>query len=126
MDGLLLLAHGARAAGWAQPFHEIRRRLEAMCPGTPVSLAFLDFIEPDFHAACAQLAAAGAKRIVVCPLFLGVGGHVAADLPRLVDAARAHWPALSFTCAPTLGEDARLLQAIADACARHVGAPPSP
>ena len=56
----------------------------------------------------------------------GVGGHVAADLPRLVDAARAHWPALSFTCAPTLGEDARLLQAIADACARHVGAPPSP
>lgn len=126
MDALILLAHGARVAGWAQPFHEIRHRLEAMCPGTPVSLAFLEFIEPDFGTACARLAAAGAKRIVVCPLFLGVGGHVAADLPRLVDAARARWPALSFACAPTLGEDAKVLQAIAEACARHAAAPPSP
>lgn len=119
MDAMILLAHGARVAGWATPFHEIRDRLSTICPGMPVSLAFLEFIEPDFDTACARLVAAGARRIVVCPLFLGVGGHVAADIPRLVDAARVRWPELSIACAPTLGEDADVLQAIAEACARH-------
>jgi len=123
MDAMILLAHGARVAGWAVPFHEIRDRLAAMRPGTPVSLAFLEFIEPGFETACARLVDAGATRIVVCPLFLGVGGHVAADLPRLFEAARARWPALSIACAPTLGEDAGVLQAIAAACARHAAAP---
>ncbi len=124
MDAIVLLAHGARVAGWATPFDEIRDRLTAACPGTAVSLAFLEFIEPDFGTACARLAAAGAKRIVVCPLFLGVGGHVASDLPRLVDAARARWPALSIVSTPTLGEDAHVLQAIADSCARNAIASP--
>ncbi len=122
MQAMILLAHGARSDDWARPFRDIEQRLRAARPSTRVSLAFLEFIEPDFDTACNRLAAAGATRIVVCPLFLGVGGHVARDLPRLIEAARARWPAIAIERTPTLGEDAGVLKAIADACGRYVEA----
>lgn len=120
MEAMILLAHGARSDTWAQPFREIRDRAGAMRPGTRVELAYLEFMEPDLASACDALARAGATRIVVCPLFLGVGGHVARDVPRLVDAARMRWPAVEIECTPTLGEDDGVLQAIVDACLRQL------
>lgn len=124
MDAVILLAHGARSERWAQPFEAIRDLLVARQPGLPVSLAFLELMQPDFGAACDRLAAAGAARIVVCPLFLGVGGHVARDIPLLIEAARERWPAVTIHATPTLGENCGLLHAIADACEQHLGVAP--
>lgn len=123
MQATILLAHGARNDDWARPFREIRDRLSALRPGTAVELAYLEFMEPTFLDACARLAGAGASRIVVCPLFLGTAGHVARDLPGLVDAARARWPGMTIDCTTTLGEDRQLLEAIAESCARHLPDP---
>ena len=43
---------------------------------------------PDLAEAARRLAAAGASRIDVVPLFLGTGGHLRNDLPPLVEAVR--------------------------------------
>ena len=113
--GVILLAHGARDPTWAEPFEAIRRRLETLAPGVPVSLAFLELMTPDLDGAARALIARGCRAITVVPVFLGVGGHVRRDVPALVDAlTRAH-PDLRVSLASALGEDEAVQDAMAKA-----------
>ena len=114
-QGLLLLAHGARDASWALPFEAIVRRIRAERPGVAVELAFLDFIAPDLPTAGDRLAAAGCVSVDVLPLFLGAGGHVRKDLPRLVALAAARHPGVAWRVAPAVGEIDSVIAAMADA-----------
>lgn len=111
--GLILFAHGARDPLWASPFERVAAAVRAARPELAVSLAFLEFMAPDLPAAGAALAAAGCRNVTVLPLFLGVGGHVRKDLPRLLEALRTQHPAVRWHLAPAIGEDARLVEAIA-------------
>ena len=117
-QGLLLLAHGARDPRWARPFEDIVRRIRAERPETTVELAFLEFIAPDLPTAGARLAAAGCVSVDVLPLFLGAGGHVRKDLPRLVEQVAALYPAVRWHVAPTIGEIDSVVAAMADAAIR--------
>jgi sirohydrochlorin cobaltochelatase len=47
-SAVILFAHGAREPVWAQPLESIRDRLRAA--GTPVELAFLEFMSPSLCA----------------------------------------------------------------------------
>lgn len=114
-QGLILLAHGARDPRWAQPFEHIARRIRAARPEVAVELAFLEFLAPDLPAAGARLAAAGCASVEVLPVFLGVGGHVRKDLPRLVEQVAARHPAVHWRVAPTIGEIDAVVAAMADA-----------
>lgn len=117
MDGLLLFAHGARDPAWARPFEIVTERLRAARPGTPVVMAYLEFMSPDMAAAAAQLAAAGCTRVHVMPLFLGTGGHVRRDVPLLLDRLReVHGDAVEWQLHAPLGDQDAVLQAIAQAC----------
>lgn len=113
--GLILLAHGARDARWSQPFEEIARRVALAPAAPPLRLAYLDFMAPDVEGAAAELVAAGCDTIAVQPMFLGTGGHVRQDLPRLVAALRARWPELDFVLLAAIGEIAAVQQAMAEA-----------
>jgi sirohydrochlorin cobaltochelatase len=116
-EGLLLFAHGARDPAWARPFEIVAERLRAARPGTPLVLAFLEFMAPDMEQAADQLAAAGCTRVHVLPLFLGTGGHVRRDVPPLLDRLRErHGDAVEWLLHAPLGEQEAVLQAIADAC----------
>ena len=116
-EGLLLFAHGARDPAWARPFEIVAERLRAARPGTPLMLAFLEFMAPDMEQAADQLAAAGCTRVHVLPLFLGTGGHVRRDVPPLLDRLRErHGDAVEWLLHAPLGEQEAVLQAIADAC----------
>ena len=68
--GLILFAHGARDARWREPFDRLAALVTQHHPG-PVSLAFLEAMSPDLTQAAIALAAAGAERITIVPLFLG-------------------------------------------------------
>ncbi|MBI3153786.1 MAG: CbiX/SirB N-terminal domain-containing protein [Burkholderiales bacterium] len=111
--GLVLFAHGARDPRWAAPFEAVAARVRAQRPGVEVRLAYLDLMRPDLPGAGAELAAAGCDSVSVLPLFLGAGGHVREDLPRLVDALRAAHPGVRWLLLPPLGE----LPAFVDAMA---------
>ena len=126
--GLLLFAHGARDARWAEPFADVQRRVQLMRPGVPVQLAFLEFMSPTLPAACAELVAAGCTRIDIVPLFLGTGGHVRKDLPLLLDAVRATHAALPLQLQlhRSIGEIDAVMQAMAAAAAAVVTGTPAP
>jgi sirohydrochlorin cobaltochelatase len=113
---LVLFAHGARAASWAAPFERLRDLTAARVPQVPVSLAFLELMEPRLPAEVARLAAAGIDEITVVPVFLGQGGHLLRDLPLLVEQLRIDHPGVSIKVAGAVGEDPAVLAAMTDYC----------
>jgi sirohydrochlorin cobaltochelatase len=113
-QAIILFAHGARDPEWALPFQAIRRQLQAARPEAQVELAFLETMAPSLEAAVAQSVAQGAKRIVLVPLFLGQGGHMKQDLPRLVREINDRHPQLEFHVMSAIGDAPEMLQAIAD------------
>lgn len=113
--GLLLFAHGARDPEWARPFEAVAQSVRAQRPGTPLQLAYLEFMQPDLAQAAAQLVQDGCRAVEVLPLFLGAGGHVRKDLPRLLDALHAAHPGVRFELHPAVGELPTVVQAMAGA-----------
>lgn len=122
--GILLFAHGARDPNWALPFEAVAQRLRARAPASPsqsnnmppeVTLAFLEFMTPDIAAAGDDLAARGCTDVSVVPLFLGAGGHVRKDLPRLMAELAERHPQVSWHLCPAVGETDILIQGMADA-----------
>ena len=121
--GLLLFAHGARDPRWAEPFAAVAERVRATVPEVSVELAFLEFMVPDLRSAGASLVAAGCLQVDIVPLFLGAGGHVRKDLPKLLAELAAEAPQVSWRLQPAIGEIASVVDAMADAACGLVGVP---
>ena len=119
-SGVILLAHGARAAAWAEPFERLAKGLRAQSPDTPVELAFLEWMEPDFAAACNALVSQGCQRVEVIPCFFGGAGHVQRDVPILLQAAQAQHPALQLVQHEALGVQPAMQQAMQAVCLQLV------
>ena len=118
--GLVLFAHGARDARWAEPFLRLRDRVALAAPDTRVVLAYLEFMTPELDAAVAELSAAGCREIALVPVFLGQGGHLREDVPNLLQRVSARYPACHIRLAVAAGEDDAVLDAIAAYCLRHL------
>lgn len=116
-SGILLFAHGARDPAWARPFEAAAQalRTRAQAQGQRVSLAFLEFMTPDLLQAGADLARQGCQHVTVVPLFLGAGGHVRKDLPRLMGELAEQHPQVQWQLSAAVGETPTVVQALADA-----------
>ncbi len=119
---IVLFAHGARDARWAEPFERLRDLVADQRPQIPVRLAFLELMRPDLAEAAGVLAADGCTALTIVPVFFGQGGHLRRDLPAQVDALRAALPMLSIDVAGAVGEDGGVLAAIAAYCIRAASA----
>ena len=113
--GVLLFAHGARDPRWAAPFEDTASRIRRVRPQLQVRLAFLEFMSPDLAGAVQELVDAGCARIDLMPMFLGSGGHVRKDLPRLLGELRLRHPQLRLQLHTAIGEIPAVLQAMAEA-----------
>ena len=120
-SAILLFAHGARDPRWAAPFEAVAASIRRAAPERVVALAFLELMEPGLPAAVDRLAAGGAARIDVVPLFLGTGGHLRKDLPPLVDAARADHPGVVIELHAAIGEHDAVVGAMARAALAVAG-----
>jgi sirohydrochlorin cobaltochelatase len=112
-SALILFAHGARDPRWTAPFERVLERVARAAPGRSPMLAYLEFIAPNLPSAIAQQVARGHRSIRIVPLFLGQGGHVRADVPRLIEAARAAQPGVAIELARSAGEDDGVVDALA-------------
>ena len=119
--GLILFAHGARAASWAAPFERLRDATQAQAPACEVKLAFLELMTPNLPDTVAAMVARGIDRITVVPVFLGQGGHLLRDLPALCDTIRAAYPQLALEVVGAVGEDVGVQKAMADYCLASLG-----
>ena len=111
-QGIVLLGHGSRDPEWSQPFEKIAVSVGKRMPAVAVALAYLEH-GPSLEEAVAVLAAKGALSIRVVPLFLGTGGHVRDDLPKLV--AQAKRPDIDLMLEKPIGEQPEVIEAIASA-----------
>ncbi|HMA30840.1 MAG TPA: CbiX/SirB N-terminal domain-containing protein [Casimicrobiaceae bacterium] len=112
-NGLILYVHGARDPRWAEPFTRLRDRIAKRRPALPVAVAFLEHMSPDLAQAAIDIAARGADRIRVVPMFFGRGGHLREDLPRQIEAARARLPGIVLELTEAAGESDAVQEALA-------------
>jgi len=117
-SAVILFAHGARDARWAEPFLRIASKARAAAPTLIVEVAYLEHLEPNLEQAARRLAKLGAKAIRVVPLFLGRGGHLRVEVPKLVAAAQAALPGVAIEVARPAGEDDTVIDALAAYCVR--------
>lgn len=113
---LILFAHGARAASWAQPFQRLQAMLRDQLPGTAIELAFLELMDPRLPQVVDALVANGYNKISVVPVFFGQGSHVVRDLPEMIEELRSAYPSVQLSVAAAVGESPAVLEAIATYC----------
>ena len=109
---IVLFGHGSRDPLWRLPMESVATRLRAAQPGTPVRCAYLELEAPDLASAVRELVADSADQLTIVPMFLGTGRHAREDLPLLVRALEAEFPAVAFVLQKPVGEDHRLLELI--------------
>jgi sirohydrochlorin cobaltochelatase len=114
---ILLVAHGARDPRWAAPIERLAEAIAARVNGTPVRIAYLEFLHPGIPEALESLYQEGARKVRVVPVFLGAGGHVVSDIAERVAAARVLRPDLEISLEPPVGERPQITEAIAEAIA---------
>ncbi len=92
----------------------VAARMLGLDPALLVRCAYRELMQPDLASAVRQLVEAGAASVRVVPMLLGVGRHAREDLPTLVEAAAQQYPQVSFQLEPAIGEDARVVQLLAE------------
>jgi sirohydrochlorin cobaltochelatase len=120
-EGIVLFAHGSREPEWAQPFERIASELRKQFL---VELAYLERMQPTLDEAVVSVVAKGARRVRIIPVFLGVGGHIKKDLPRLAEAARARHAGVEIVLEQTIGEREEITQAIAAVISKGISHQP--
>lgn len=109
---VILIAHGARDPDWAAPMRRVHAAVAAARPDQRVVLAFLDFMQPDLHAAAETLLAEGAREIKIVPLFFAQGGHLKNDIPKLIAELEAKTPDAHFELTGPVGEADEVIRAM--------------
>ena len=113
MQATILFGHGSRDPVWRVPIDTVAQRMLAIDPQCCVRCAFLEITEPDLARTTAELVALGVNSITIVPMFLGVGRHAREDLPLLVNALQDSYPGVRFLLQPSVGEDARVVELLA-------------
>lgn len=113
MQATILFGHGSRDPLWRLPIDTVAQRMLALDPQCCVRCAFLELTAPDLASTTAELLALGVNSITIVPMFLGVGRHAREDLPVLVKALQLDHPTVRFHLQPSVGEDARVVELLA-------------
>ena len=113
MQATILFGHGSRDPLWRVPIDTVALRMQAIDPQCCVRCAFLEITAPDLAVTTAELVALGVNSITIVPMFLGVGRHAREDLPVLVQSLQADYPEVRFMLQPSVGEDARVVELLA-------------
>jgi len=114
-QAILLVAHGARDPRWAAPIERLADALAKRVNGSPVRIAYLEFLHPGIPEALESLYHDGARKVRVVPVFLGAGGHVVNDIAERVAAVRVLRPDLEIALEPPVGERPQVTEAITSA-----------
>ncbi|THU04505.1 cobalamin biosynthesis protein CbiX [Lampropedia puyangensis] len=113
--GLLLLGHGSRDPHWREPMNKMQQALQKQKPDLAIQCAYLELCEPSLEDAAAILLQQDSKlgKIVIYPVFIGMGTHTKEDLPHLKDKLAHQYPNVQWSLAPALGTDERLIDLVA-------------
>ena len=112
-EGVVLFAHGSRDPEWSRPLERLAVSVQRRMPAVAVAMAYLEH-GASLDEAVRALAAKGALSVRIVPVFLGQGGHLKEDLPRLCAAASAAYPGVKLVLDKAIGEQPPVTEAIAE------------
>lgn len=112
---IVLFAHGARDVRWSHTLRQLQAEVTSRDPAAEVVAAFLEFQPPTLPAVLEGAAERGVTQIVIAPVFWASGGHVANDLPPLLEQFSRRHPQIAVRVLPVLSELPGLLAFVADA-----------
>jgi sirohydrochlorin ferrochelatase len=109
--GIIIVDHGSRLDQSNRMLEEVANQFARRFAGryAIVEPAHMELAEPSIGTAFGRCVERGARRVVVCPFFLGPGRHWTQDIPRLTAEAAAKFLGVQFHVAPTLGIDDLIL-----------------
>ena len=110
----LLLVHGSRSEGWAEPFYRLCTLLQERRGSAELPLAFMEFAEPTLEQSLDRLREAGRTEVRIIPLFLAAGVHLRRDIPRRIEEYCSEHPGMRIELEQVLGEDDAFLQLLAE------------
>lgn len=110
-DTILLVAHGSRGGHGNSDVEMFAATWRSRRQGEHIVLCYLAFADL-LLADGLELAAQGARRVLVVPLFLGSAAHVKVDIPSGVAAARQRHVGVEFLIADHLGPAAKVVDAL--------------
>ena len=114
MTGVVFFAHGSSIESANQSVREVARAAAARGGFELWAAAFLEGGAPDLAAAVAQMAQAGAGRVVIVPYFLTLGLHLQRDLPRIVAGLAGIYKQMEIVCGEPLDGHPGLVEILAE------------
>lgn len=118
MEGIIVLGHGSRAAvDEANLFLErVAAEIAKIFPTARVEPAWMNpkAARQNLAGAAAKLVAAGARKVVVAPVFLTDGLHIRKDIPEEIAALSSAHPGVEFVLARHIGFDPRIVAIVAE------------
>lgn len=116
MKALMLIAHGSRKQAANDEVSRLAQRISRLegSEYDAVVPAFLEFAEPDIHQGVDRCVELGADTIIAMPYFLAAGRHVAEDIPKEIECARAGNPQVSIEISQYLGESDAMARLIVE------------
>lgn len=109
---IIIVDHGSRRDESNAMLEEVARLFAARFASIHaiVEPAHMELAEPSIATAFDRCVARGARRVVVCPFFLGPGKHWTSDIPRLTAGAAANHAGVDYHVTPPLGIDDLMLE----------------
>ena len=101
---IILLGHGSRRGEANEGLLEVAQKVEVLL-GQEVTPAFMAHWKPSLPEAVEAKVKAGAKRIIIMPLFLFRGMHVTVDIHEEVRAIKEKHPEVEISFTQELGAD---------------------
>lgn len=109
---LIILGHGSRREEANEEIKAIYNLVKKANPTWQVSYAFVEFAHPSLEERVRELVKMGKKTIVLTPVFLTVGNHLAQGLPKRFRTLEEENPGLKLVMAKHLGADPLIAQLV--------------
>ena len=121
ITGYIVFAHGSSIESANEAVRQAAEQMARRGGYEHVIAAFLEGGRPDLKNAARELAARGARHVLVIPYFLTLGLHLQRDLPKLVEAARLANPELDLEVTEPLDGHPGMVDALLDRAGSHSG-----
>ena len=113
MKAILLIDHGSRRDAANEMMDCMANLVQAMTgPDVVVRYAHMELAEPSIEAGVMSCVQAGATELICFPYMLSPGKHSTGDIPRMVAAAAAAYPALTVRVTNAFGVHEKLAELI--------------
>lgn len=116
----VLIAHGSRDPRWRQPFEQLLAELA----DPAILLCYMEMADPTLWDVVTPVMDGPnpVNEVVIWPLFMAAGAHVANDITALADQLLARYPGLTVTTLPPIGEHPVVRTAIRNLIQERVNA----